>query len=407
MKGQYFLPMVLLALFLVTMIFVYYSSTNQVAIYQTYSYKPTLGDKLSKVVSDIKQAYVESIYLGNPSHLDEVITQLTSQAAQRGETLLVSCARGEAGNNFWVACSVNLTSGEDLAKTKFNYTYVVPFNIKTYLDPYFAQETSYFYKGDKVYLWISGNNSDKVAVKVYDPYGIVYTNWTGQFENWHWNASFTPSISGNWTISAEDLNTSQVTTKRIYVNVIQITLKTFNSNGTEQTDFYPGETVNVSVWLKDLYNNQPNCSVKVDFTNAIGKQAYSLEGLAEDGFFTGLVKLSPWEIPGNMTITATEHCYWSQDQINITILGTYWDRFVKIEPPRMYYNKPHTEVFGSTCGYSDWYSSNETSYNIVPFYIENTSSNTNLLINQTTLVIDVPNVNVSWIHFLGSKRVIL
>ncbi len=406
MKGQYFLPMILLALFLVTMVFVYYSSTSQITIYQVYSYQPTLADNLAKITSDIKQAYVESIYLGDPNHLTNVITQLEAQASSRGDVLVVSCSNGSEGNFFWLYCSLNLSNGENQALTDFNFTYTVPFKIKTYVDPYFAQETDYFYKGETVYLWISGNNSDHLLVNVYDPYGRIYTNWTGQFENWHWNASFKPSISGNWTIVAEDTNTSKTTSKKIHINVIQITLKTFNSNGTAQTDFYPGETVNVSVWLEDLLGNKPNCSVKIDFTNAIGKQTYSLEGTAKSGFYTGLVKLSPWEIPGNMTITATEHCYWSQDQLNITILSTYWDRFIKIEPPRMYYNRPHTQVFGTTCGYSEWYTSNETNYSIVPFYVENTSTDTALLVNQTTLVIDVPNANISWIHLLGSKRVI-
>ncbi len=404
MKGQYFLPMTLLALLLVSLILVYYSSTNQAVTYETYSYNPGLASYLEKARTTIMKSLVDSIYNGDSNEINTTIDAIKENAGRMGNTFNASCTNGENNNTFWVNCTLSLESKDTNLTSRFNYTYTVPFNIRTFSDENYSNETDYFYRGNTVFIWVSGNNSDHINVSIFDPYSRLVKNWTSQLTNWHWEGNFKPSISGNWTIKVEDINTSQTVEKKIYVNIVNLDVKTYNSEGIPQTDFYPGDTIQIKVDLSDIWDNKLNCSVKLSFIDSIGKMAYNIQGETVNGVFTKNLTLDPYEIPGNMTITATEHCHYSQKTISITILGENWTKYIEIVPPRMYYNRNYSNVFGANCGYTDWYTSNQTNYSVVPFYVENKSENKTLLVNQSTLVIDVPNFHITKVHFLGSKE---
>ncbi len=403
MKGQYFLPMVLLALFLVSTLFLYYSNLHTTVSYSSYPKNPRLAPYLENAKSCLIHRYIQGIYSGDTS-LDTTVNELKSKAKTLGMQLNVTCTQGSQNSTFWLNCSLECKDEDQKIETKFNYTYTVPFSIKTFSDPDYINETAYFYKGDQVYIWVSGNNSDWINVTILDPYDGVYTNFTGKLENWHWTGDFKPGISGNWTIVANDMNTTERVSKKIHVNIVDLDVKTFDSQGNPQTDFYPGETVNISVALKDLWERGLNCTVKLSFINALGKMAYNIQGETVNGQMNASVRLSPWEIPGNMSVIATEHCYWSQDRVNITILGINWTKYIEITPPRMKYNRNYSDVFGLGCGYAEWYTENQTNYSEVPFYVEIESQNKTLAIHNSTEVIDVPNVYAIKVHYLGSKR---
>ncbi|GEM_PF-7102629 len=413
MKGQYALPIVLLVMFLVVILYSNYSTQTSTSVYRTYSHKPNLAGDLIRYEKALKLAFVESIYSGGTGQVDQVINELKYDAMKNGNYLTISCADGKnnAQSTFWISCTMNLSSGSDIAISRFNYTYTVPFAIRTFLDSDLSYETDYFVSGDTVYYRVTGHNGDDINITIYDPYNRVFEKKSVSIGNWHYDSSFTPTISGNWTIYVENTTMSggmggepsgETVSKVVHVEIVSMEIDTYDEDGNPQNEFAPGDLVNITVALKDMYDQVINCSIKVAIANALGKLAYQLQGQAENGVFSGTITLSPWEESGNMTITATEHCFYSQAEKNITVTPSTVGRFIKVLPPRMIYNKPHQSVFGSSCGYTEWYSSNETYYGIVPFYVKNETNDT-LLVNQTTVTIDVPNANISWIHFIGSR----
>ncbi len=408
MKGQYALPIVLLVMFLVVILYANYSTQTSASVYQTYLYKPNLAGDLTRYEKSLKEAFVESIYTGGTGQVNQVINKMQSDAEERGNTLDINCNSGHDNNKslFWIYCAMNLSSGSDSATIKFNYTYIVPYEIRTFKDSNLSYETNYFLSGNTVYYRITGHNGDKINVTIYDPYNRTFKEENTSIGNWHRDLDFTPTFSGNWTIQVVNTTGGEAgenISKTIYVSTVDMKIKTYDNEGNAQTEFLPGENMNITVTINDLYGNALNCSVKASITNGDGKFAYQLQGQAENGVYSDIIHLSPWEPTGNATIVATEHCIYSQVETNVSIIAPLIGRFIEILPPKMKYNKPHSSVFGDSCGYSDWYPANETHYNIVPFYAENESSNDTLLVNQTTITVDIPNANVSWIHFTGSR----
>ncbi len=319
MKGQYFLPMVLVTMLLMTAIATYFASTNQINAYKTYSYKPYLLNKLVLAKEELVQAFVESVYNGTWSHLENVEQKLKYLAETRDENLTIECTHSSNENTFTLDCGeLRLDSGDDYARTKFTYNYTVPFAIRTFRDKTHAYETDAFNDGETVYLWVTGNNTDTINVTIVRPSGSNFTNVQGKIVNWHWNTSFTPDMLGDWVIKVLDVNTSKSISKTVHYGTTNVLISTY-VNGVQATSVSPGENLTVTVRLKDSGGDPVNCRVMMDAVYPNGKYLASHEGETTNGAISWTFNVPETCPTGNISVSATEQCTWYQNETNVTV----------------------------------------------------------------------------------------
>ncbi len=320
MKGQYFLPMVLVAMLMMVAIAMYFSSTNQISAYKTYSYKPFLANKLVETKLEMVSAFIESIYYENNfDFMNHVLNLMNTSASERAESIKTTYTITQNGSQFTLDVSnLELVSGPDYAKTYFTYKYTVPFQIKTFKDKNRAYQTDVFETGDTVYYWITGNNSDNINVTVYSPSGQIFQNTTAKLVNWHWNSSFTPNAPGDWKIEVIDTNSSQTITKMIHYMTKDIQIKTYKGQ-TETRSFNWGDSLNITVHLTDYKGNNINCPINIIVKSTNGKLFGHYQGIPSNGILSKEFYLSNNLMAGVMNITVTEECTWFQNSTYITL----------------------------------------------------------------------------------------
>ncbi len=320
MRGQYFLPMVLIAMLVMASISMYFASTNQLSAYNIYSYDPFLTSKLTLAKSEIDRAFVEDIYWkGDKSLFNGVINAINNSLKTKDEMMQITYTTSSSGNKFNLNVDeLKILSGDNYARTFYSYSYSVPFTIRTYRDPNRAYETNVFSEGETVYYWITGNNSDTLNVTIFRPSGAIYSNTTVTLLNWHWNSSFQPDAPGDWIIQVNDTTTNETIVKRVYYKTESIIIKTFNQTGQETNTFSVGDLLNVTVYLEDQTGNELNCPVKIAITDSNGKPFAGYQNATINGTLSKDFNLTDIS-QGSMVITATEQCMWYQNETTITV----------------------------------------------------------------------------------------
>ena len=315
-RGQYILPMLLTVMLLISLIVIFFSSMSQVTSNINYPRTPNLGRFDNRAMQMIWMGDVSRRVYNKRSDMSNMISTIQNHATTLGLSSSIS-ATDTTGYPNSTCSSIQTNSNgaftRESDQTKYSSdmeTYLC-LSILPYSDDSYSNGTDYFHNDSTVYLWIYGRYGHHANVSVFTPDGTLFKNWTAILYNYHTTGEFTPNETGEWTVKVNDTDANYQIEKTVYVDTIDMTVKTYDTGGTEKSIFGQGDTINVTVWLKNESGDPIDCEVKIDLASAIGSQDYGYQADTSNGTISHIFQLSNNEPVGNMTLAVTEHCRWS------------------------------------------------------------------------------------------------
>ncbi len=412
-KGQFFAVALVMMFSTLIGIAYYFSETTQTSLGHALGYK--LTERANSIENSLRSSLKDYAYTRDKSLIDETADKLAAEAEKDGFNASISCEseQTDAENskyNYTLDCNISLSSGDDTINKTLKAKYILTFEIYYFNDSTFSTPTRVFQKGQKPYYMVTGNVSSEVDLYFYNNTGDIYNTATANLSNVNWDTGqFNKSLDkkGTWKVKG---NTSQDETEKTFkVGPRDISLNITDESGTERTTFVEGETVNYSINVEDWYNEAVDTEVKAGVRDPSEKQEdYGSEGLTgSDGEYNNSFTFKNNEILGNWTLTATEHDYYTSIARKIELINPYLE-WIKIIP--LPYNANYSNVYNQsqeTCGYTEWYDSNETTHTQnkeVPFYVVNSSTQESTVqVDNSTVVIDSPQVHAKNAYYIAAR----
>lgn len=402
--------MALVVMVLIVVGLAYYPTEVKQVQRQTQVPMDTLHTIMSQYQLELMKALEGKVYSGNENFVNLTIEKLEEQANKTKHSLNATCIEGYSNYVFTMNCSITLSSDYENMTRDFVYNYSVPYEIRMYNDSSLSMETNYFERGRNVYYRITGIDNHTITINVSDPANLTQYLKNETLVNWQANGSFSTDFGdtpGLWTINLLDLNNSETFSKTIYMDMVEISIKTYDADWNEQDTFNKNGTVRYKIFVYDRFGLPYEVVVESTILNTLGKDAFLGErGKARNGEFNSSFIIPIQQAAGYMKVIATEHDYFRSVTKDILILDAPYERFLKLTPPRLVYTNTHTSAFAPSCGYTSWYSEVNTSYyngtEDIPFNVSIVDENSTVRVEGTFRVFDSPNVHATQVHIFDS-----
>lgn len=409
MKGQFYILAMVFIVSVAVGIAYFTAETKQLEQQSKTQTESAMQGILDSAVAGLKGAVDDEIYSGYSYDGDDycdacytVEAQLEQSALERGYTLYITdpddalgyCAfYNDGGDAGTLSCNLTITNGEDTLATSFTHTYAVPFEIRLYKDENHTEESDYFLLDSTAYYRLTSPNGLETNFSYYYPDGTMAGTWNNTPANYFADGSFyiySWDPIGNWSAAIGDTVDSY--SRPFYVQVASVSIATYDGNDNPRNLFERGELV------KYVVDVAPAANVAVDVTsNGQPREQYGWQSAESAAQHESNFTIAGTESIGNLTLTATEGNYFQSNTTSITVIeafGTYY--FVDIV-----FTNPYADAFATACGYTTWYTNENTTFGAVPFVV-GTTGNAVKRINAETGVATLPQVYASKVHIISS-----
>lgn len=416
-KGQFFL-IILVFMIIIIVGLAYYSVESRGLPAETRA-PPEKGTALlTQVKNELMNALERRPYTGK--NVSEYYDTFYTKANRTNFELHINCNETDTTtgpNNYPkydLECELNISWEDANLTTTFTHSYTVLYEIKTYSDANYITEANYFYINDTVYYRITGRDNDIINFTA-KYRGNLENTQNHTLSNHHDDGNFIVDKGGVWQLRITNYNTSEIYNKVIYVQQIQIDIETQGEGSAWQPrdSFVPGEQMRIKVNAYDLKGRPVDVPIMIsirreDGTPPVGDYDEEIT-IGTDGEYIGEpYTIHQEESADNWTITVTELTYHSSNSTTVEILGSQYGTFIPIPASRMDYNAQHDGTFSATCGYNEWFLSDNQSYNNgsidIPFYCHNQTGSDTVSLNTTTRTIDIPQLHARVIHIIGAEH---
>ncbi len=399
MRGQFYV-ISLVFIMIVTIGLAYFTTESKELVQQAGIKQELPGQAMiASYSSELQRSLEGGFYNGNKLFYQDMQAELHSRAAENGYNFTSTCQNTTVNSSSEnLKCNLTMSSSSSLLNSSFSYTYAVPFKIRLYADSNLTDESNYFLLGDTVYYRLTTyNNSLDVNVSAYYPDGTMAYTENKTPSNFAANGSFsigTSDPTGNWSVKID--NTLSTSTVFFYVQLVSINVGTYDINNNPQDTFERGDLVKYKVLVT------PAAKVYVDVTANGQARDYGWQSPSSATEHWGNFTISQMESIGNLTVTATEQNYYQSSSTGIIVLKSPYGRYIKLTPPYIRFTNPYADAFGSSCGYTTWYSNNSTNYSGVPFSVENSTGDAVVRVDGNMQTVSTPHVYARRVHIIAS-----
>jgi hypothetical protein len=400
-KGQFYIVTTLFMVLISVGIAFFAAESRQIQRQAQTPGETGLEADAASYSAELRNALEGRAYSGDSNYVTTAVNRIRSHAESLGRNASLVCSTSTLNENtYQLNCTVVLSSGQRSVTERVDYLYRVPFQVRTFSDADLSEESDYFPAGTTVYYRVTGNNSHDVNVTAHAPNTIKY-NTLHTLANHSANGSFTIGASdptGSWQLDANDTNTTVSTSRNFSYNLVAIAITTQDNTTTPQDTFNRGDTVFYNVTVFPFTTEEVNVVVY----DADGKQtSYGKSGNATAGSFTGNFTLAADQLAGTLNVTATDGIYFQTNYTNITVLAVPYSQQVYVTG---FWTDARSNAFGSSCGYTSWYSSNSTTFSTFTFEVQNSTAGSQVVsVSNQSKTISLPHVKANKLHIISSR----